>query len=45
MFKIKILIVLLLCQWLSTELKVADFKPSILKPSPSSGYHGVETGP
>lgn len=24
--------------------KVSDFKPSILKPSPPSGFHNVDTG-
>lgn len=24
--------------------KVSDFKPSMLKPSPPSGFHAVETG-
>lgn len=29
---------------MAISYKVSDFKPSILKPSPPSGFHNVDTG-
>lgn len=37
--------VIFLCVFLlASGYKVSDFKPSILKPSPPSGFHNVDTG-